>query len=46
MFDETLPQLSVGPILYLVFSTSLSNLGFVRSNLLFALSNLAIVRSN
>ena len=46
MFDKTLLQLSVGPILYLVFTSLLSNLGFVRSNLLFALSNLGFVRSN
>jgi hypothetical protein len=46
MFDKTLLKLSVGPILYLVFTTSLSNLGIVRSNLPFTLSNLGIVRSN
>jgi hypothetical protein len=36
----------VRPILDPVFKTSLSNLGIVRSNLLFTLSNLGIVRSN
>jgi hypothetical protein len=46
MLDVTLLQLSVRPILDSVFTTSLSNLGFVRSNLFFTLSNLGIVRSN
>jgi hypothetical protein len=46
MFDKTLLKLSVGPILYLVFTTSLSNLGIVRSTLPFTLSNLGFVRSN
>jgi hypothetical protein len=32
--------------LYLIFTTSMSNLGIVRSNLRFTLSNLGIVRSN
>ena len=45
MFCITLLQLSVGPILYLVFTTSLSNFGYVRSNLIFTLSNLGSVRS-
>ena len=39
MFDKTLLQLSVGLFPDLTFSTSLSNLGIVRSNLPFALSH-------
>ena len=46
MFGITFLQLSVGPILYLVFTTSLSNLGIVRSNLPFPLSNFGFIRSN